>query len=130
MARVLAELEERLAIGLADPRHDARIDAFGQQPRDGERQREPDDGEDVLPHRQLEAVRVEGARHRRHDDVLTVDQRAVAVEDDEVHVGVYRVERAWGLVNQSNWVTHPSTIFPRRDYSERMFLSRPTRFPA
>jgi hypothetical protein len=28
---------------------------------------------------------VEGARHRRHDDVLTVDQRAVAVEDDEVH---------------------------------------------
>jgi septum formation topological specificity factor MinE len=35
---------------------------------------------------------VEGARHRRHDDVLTVDQRAVAVEDDEVHVGVYRAE--------------------------------------
>jgi hypothetical protein len=31
---------------------------------------------------------VEGARHRRHDDVLTVDQRAVAVEDDEVH-GAY-----------------------------------------
>jgi len=37
---------------------------------------------------------VEGARHRRHDDVLTVDQRAVAVEDDEVHVGVYRADRA------------------------------------
>jgi hypothetical protein len=35
---------------------------------------------------------VKGARHRRHDDVLTVDQRAVAVEDDEVHVGVYRAD--------------------------------------
>jgi hypothetical protein len=36
---------------------------------------------------------VEGARHRRHDDMLTVDQRAVAVEDDEVHAGVYRLDQ-------------------------------------
>jgi hypothetical protein len=43
---------------------------------------------------------VEGARHRRHDDVLTVDQRAVAVEDDEVHVGVYRAEGAGELATR------------------------------
>ena len=92
MARVLAQLEERLAISLADPRYEARVGVLRQQARDGERQREPDDGEDFISHRQLEAVRVEGPRHRRHDDVLTVDQRAVAVEDDEVHVGVYRVD--------------------------------------
>jgi len=90
MARVLPQLEERLAISLADPCYEGRIGVLRQQARDGERQREPHDGEDLVPHRQLEAVRVEGARHRRHDDVLTVDQRAVAVEDDEVHVGVYR----------------------------------------
>lgn len=99
MARVLAQLEEGLAVGVADPRHEARVGVLRQQARDGERQREPDDGEDLVPHRQLEAVRVEGARHRRHDDVLTVDQRAVAVEDDEVHVGVYRGNCSTGLAS-------------------------------
>jgi len=100
MARVLAQLEEGLAVSVADPRHEARVGVLRQQARDSERQREPDDGEDLVPHRQLEAVRVEGARHRRHDDVLTVDQRAVAVEDDEVHVGVYRAEGAGELATR------------------------------
>src|SRR5690606_31213508 len=106
MARVLAQLEEGLAVSLADPRHEARVGVLRKQARDGERQREPDDGEDLVPHRQLEAVRVEGARHRRHDDVLTVDQRAVAVEDDEVHVEVYR----W-KVNRSQYA-HTSSLRP------------------
>ncbi len=77
-----AELEEGALVALGDAgaqrgidiRHE-RMDRLGK--------RQPDDGQHFLARQVLEAMRVEGMVHRRDDHVLTVDQRAVAIENDE-----------------------------------------------
>ena len=84
MGRILAQIEERLAIGLGDA-PDHRVVALRQQPADRLRQRQPDDRQRPLARRRRDAVRREGAVHRRHDHVLAIDDGAVAIEDDEVH---------------------------------------------
>jgi hypothetical protein len=70
------------------------------------RQRQPDDAEHLAAAGRRQAEGREGVPHGRADGMLTVDQRAVAIEDDELHAAAYSI----GRVGVANYAAFPSFI--------------------
>ena len=73
-----------------------RLDAQGmlrRQHRERLRQRQPDHAQDIRAARRRQRQRRERVFHRRADRVLAVDQRAVAIENDELHGQAYSRKR-------------------------------------
>lgn len=78
----LADFEKGIAVARRDAAAEARL-GLRQQRRQRLVEREADDREHLRARQFGQPVRGKGMRHRRHDHVLAVDQRAVAIEDDE-----------------------------------------------
>jgi hypothetical protein len=58
---------------------------LGRQNCERLRQRQPDDGERRFARRRHQPEAGEGMRHRLADAILAVDERTIAIEDDELH---------------------------------------------
>ncbi len=62
-----------------------RVVMLGRKNRKRLRQRQPDDGEGRFARRRHQPEAGEGVGHRLANTVLAVDERAIAIEDDELH---------------------------------------------
>jgi len=81
--RIALHLDKRRAVTVRELASHGRA-AVGRERAEGLGQRQPHDGERrrACGHRQPEPGK--GVRHRLADAVLAVDERAVAIEDDEL----------------------------------------------
>ena len=77
-------LQEGFAITLHDARPDMRI-AIRDKPRHRLGQRQADDLQHLFARQRGATDALEGQAHRAVDMMLTVDQRAIDIEDDQFH---------------------------------------------
>ena len=84
-----AALAERLLVGLGEANDDCGFSARRQEARNGRVERQADDAHHGLARGREKALGDEGRVHGGDDVMLAVDERAVAVEDDEVHGQAY-----------------------------------------